>query len=199
MADNEGNAGYRHRLADMLASGGVGFNDISKEILYMLPEEFMQRYIELWYAALGPLVKAPGANNERDADLGVAKTSTKHKGVVPGAGAGGIGKRLARNFSLRDEDAFKLKDRIDRKLRAIARELRLELADIQARAGALGNTGGITRAGERTKAPGSTGPGKSAPESTGLRLCNRCSKITGWNWRFCASCGQRLMIERPED
>jgi hypothetical protein len=117
----------RIRLAEIMSSGGLGYNQISLEILYLLPMEFVQRYIWLWEKALGPAGggDARGQQMDRDATLGKAQTRTDKKGTVPGAGGGGQAKKWKKvGMSVRDEHALALKSRVDRRLRAIGRDIR---------------------------------------------------------------------------
>lgn len=169
----------RIRIAEIMSSAGVGYNQISLEILYMLPRQFVDRYIDLWTQALGPLVKAPGDGMARDGELGRAPTETRLKGKVVGTGAGGAGKRLARAFSLRDEAAFNYKDTIDKRLRSIARDIRDELRLIE----------------DRTT--------RDAVEAMLVTRCGRCGKVMSNAWLFCPHDGNRLIekaqiIEEPE-
>lgn len=162
----------RIRLAEIMSSAGVGYNSISLEILYMLPREFVDRYIELWHQALGPTIKAPGDGMARDGELGRAPTETRLKGKVVGTGAGGAGKRLARAFSLRDEKAFNFKDRIDKRLRAIGRDIRDELRLIEDRL-QTGSEGVVN-----------------------VIRCGRCGKIMAEAFKFCPYDGR--IIKEPE-
>lgn len=149
----------RIRLAEIMSSAGVGYNQISLEILYMLPREFVDRYIELWESAYGPTVRAPGDGMARDGELGKATTETRFKGKMVGSGAGGTGKRLARSFGVRSEDAMRLKDRIDRRLRSIGRDVREELMVIADKQIVIGPTQFIQ--------------------------CSTCGKVMQEHWRFC--------------
>jgi hypothetical protein len=172
----------------------------------MLPREFVDRYQELWEMALGPLVRAPGQNWDRDAEVGVAETKTQKKGQMPGAGAGGIGKKLARSFSLRNEAAFKTKERVDKRLRGLARELRMELGDIQARADGRTLGGVVTgkqpeagndtgrRTGAKTRASGNTN--QRTQKELRCRLCGRIASIT---WNFCPFDGKGLIEKNPQE
>ena len=179
------NEDYRHRLAELLSSAGVGYSQVSLEVLYMLPREFLEKYVELWYMALGPTVKSSMSGNQRDGDLGKAKNDTRSKGVVPGAGAGGGGKRTRGAFSIADEIAFQLKDRIDKRLRGIARELRLALADIEARK----NTPYRTNTAEKTNTPERTASKTNTPE----RTCPKCGRFGATGWGFCPIDGSHLI------
>lgn len=187
----------RHRLAEIMSAGGVGYNQISREILYMLPREFIDRYIQLWELSLGPEVNNT-QDMTRDGELGRAKTQTRVKGQVPGAGSGGVSKKYRTSgFRLRSERAFELKGRIDRRLRSIARELRLELSDIEARAN--GGTGHRTNTAERTHAEKSTAVKTNATESTHRKRCIVCRRYGSNSWNFCPNDGHAMIRENPED
>jgi|SRR5882672_2488960 len=201
----------RHRLAEILSSGGVGYGQVSQEVLYMLPREFLDKYVQLWYMALGPLIQGQGQQMTRDGELGRAKTRTTEKGRKIGAGAGGEAKRYRKSgYSIRNELAFQLKDRIDKRLRGIARELRLTLSDLEARQntayGSVKAGGGAERRmGEETGANGNTteSTGNALKSTRGMRRCIKCGRYGVDGWAFCPYDGKALIREKekenPED
>jgi hypothetical protein len=146
----------RIRLAEIMSSAGLGYNQISLEILYLIPREFVDQYIALWEKALGAAGSGDKAGQQlhRDAQLGKHKTETAAKGKKIGAGSGGQGKRYKKFFVIRDEEALELKGRIDRRLRNMAREM----AD--------------------------SGRGKKGGEKV-LTQCKSCGKIMSEGFRFC--------------
>lgn len=156
----------------------------------MLPREFLDKYTQLWYLALGPTVRSSMSGNERDGDLGIAKTQTRVKGEVPGAEARGSGKRTRGAFTIKNELAFQLKDRLDKKLRRIGRELRIELADIEARLNTAYNlsagigTGGDTQANSDTHG-----------ETRGNPACTKCGRFGVRGWRFCPHDGNVMILK----
>jgi len=56
----------RRRVADALASAGVSPGIVSREVLFMLPAEFVQLYVELFDQALIENVSASGMGREGD-------------------------------------------------------------------------------------------------------------------------------------
>jgi len=199
-------------LAEILSSGGVGYGQVSQEVLYMLPREFLDKYVQLWYMALGPLIQGQGQQMTRDGELGRAKTQTGKKGKVTGAGAGGEAKRYRKSgYSIRNELAFQLKDRIDKRLRGIARELRLTLSDLEARQNtAYGSVKGVKnevegRADKRAGANGNAteSTGNTLKSTNGMRRCIKCGRYGVDGWVFCPYDGKALIREKekenPED
>ena len=125
------NARIRQQIAELMSSAGLGYNRISQEVLYMLPDGFIDMYMELWELAMGPVVKSPSAALEESGKLGKAKTDSRHKGTSKGVGqGGGAGKRLKNGFMVRSEEALDYKELVDKRLRAIARDIKLELGDL---------------------------------------------------------------------
>lgn len=178
----------RIRIAEIMSSGGVGYNQISLEILYLLPVEFINRYIEVWEKAMGPGIKAPGDAMAHDAELGKANTDTKKKGQVVGAGAGGVTKRFKRILTIRDERALMLKDRMDKRLRNMAREMRLELS------GLTENTMENMKGVGINEMVGDGNPNKLR----GVRRCQPgCGKLFPVNYQFCPFDGS--ILNQPDD
>jgi hypothetical protein len=163
----------RTRLAEIMSSAGLGYNQISLEILYLLPKDFVDRYIELWEKALGPAVNAPGDALAREGNLGRAKTRTDKKGAMVGAGGGGGGKRFRRVFTIRDERALELKARIDRRLRSIARDIRV----------------GIEAEESELQGEGVGGAGKQ---------CGGCGRIYAMSYNFCPKDGKALTAPKSD-
>lgn len=154
----------RIRIAEIMSGAGLGYNQIALEVLYMLPREFINRYIELFGEAYGPVVRAPGDGMARDGQLGKAATQTRLKGIRVGAGAGGGGKRIARVFGMRNEDAFRLKERVDKRLRGISRDIREELLTI--------NDRGVREVGV-------------SEEGVVVMQCKKCGRIMTRGFKFC--------------
>lgn len=158
----------RTRLAEIMSSAGLGYNQIALEILYLLPKDFVEKYIELFEKALGPTGgKAPGDTMAREGELGRAHTVTRKKGEMVGAGAGAGGKRYKKIFVVRDERALELKGRIDRRLRAIARDIRVGIE---------------VQAGEKV--------GETAKQ------CGKCGRIYVMNYNFCPQDGKALIAPK---
>jgi hypothetical protein len=158
----------RRRLAEIMSSAGLGYNQISLEVLYLLPAEFIQRYTWLWEKALGPAGSgdATGQQLARDAGLERARTRTEYRGTRI-TGASSTGKKWKRmGLAVRDEKALKLKDRIDRRLRSIARDI-----------AAFEDTGG-----------------KGEGKGTETAQCTACGIVADSSWNFCPYDGRRMIV-----
>lgn len=110
----------RARLAEIRAAAGVPHSQISLEVLYFLPEGFLNHYITLFTTAL----KSDGgedARNRSQAEAGVV-------GKATGNHFGGSTRRYKKAFVVLDERALDLKTAIDKRLRMIGRDIRQGLA-----------------------------------------------------------------------
>lgn len=177
---------FRIRMAEAMASGGVGYNRISQEVLYLLPDSFITQYEALYREALVDPTKSSGDALAAAGELGKAKTHTEFKGDSRGRGVGqggGAGKKYKKFFTVKDEDMLALKDLIDKRLRAMAREIRYGIAiraedQAQARAGARTNT-------------------RTHTERSRLTVqCKTCGKLTRSGWTFCPDDGTELVVVR---
>jgi hypothetical protein len=105
----------RSRLAEIMAAAGVPHSQISLEVLYFLPKDFLEKYAEMFTRA----VKSDGGESARNR----AQQSAGEVGKAPGGGASTGGKRYKRTFVVMDERALELKTKIDKRLRMIARDI----------------------------------------------------------------------------
>lgn len=153
-----------------MSSAGLGYNQVSLEVLYLLPAEFIQRYTWLWEKALGPAGSGDAAGRQlaRDAGLERAKTRTQDRGKrIVGAQTGG--KKWKRmGLAIRDEKALRLKDRVDRRLRSIARDIAL-----------FEETGGVSKDG-----------------GTRTARCSTCGKVGDPSWNFCPYDSARMVLDK---
>lgn len=104
-----------------MTSAGVNVNRVSLEVLYMMPADFVRLYIEMFTRALGSAdggTAARGKAAENTGALGKAKRKT----------AGGQGKKYKEHWVVQDEKALDLKTRVDKRLRALGRDIRKGLA-----------------------------------------------------------------------
>ncbi len=109
----------QRRVANVLASAGVPQGQLNLEVLFMLPPEFVRAYTRLFDRALLESVKGG-----KGPDHGTPKkVDPKWKGKIVGAGAGGAGKRYRTHWLIRDEQAFRAKGSIDRKLRRLTGDI----------------------------------------------------------------------------
>jgi hypothetical protein len=118
----------QRRVSEILSSAGVSHGRVSHEVLFMLPPEFIRAYTRLFDRALLESVKGG-----KGPDQGTPKkVDAKHRGKMPMTGGGG--KRFRTHWVIRDEDAFKAKGSIDRKLRRLTRDIEMVLGYPQATA-----------------------------------------------------------------
>lgn len=154
--------------ADYLADAGVPYSRLALELLFLIPEGFAKSYKQLFESSLGPVDSGADAR-------GKAAERTGATGRAKGKAGGDTGKRWKNlPLTIRDEDALELKQRIDKKLRTMAREIIQELDEIAA-AKALGIKRKI-ETGEKTE--------------TGR--CRSCGKFSAAAWNWCPNCGTGL-------
>jgi hypothetical protein len=161
-------------LKELSASGGLAQNRISLEVLYLLPQVFIEQYTTLFFEALRE--DAKGTDLEARAGEMTQKTRTtrvklsdrrKHEdGSVEGAvarGAQGEGTKRYRNaWVIRNEKALKLKTEIDRRLRALSVDIATGL-----------KPEGRVETDRRCRGAG-------------------CGRFVKNEWRYCPSCGTGL-------
>jgi len=127
-------------FADMMSSAGVGVGRISQELLFFIPKHFRDMYIEMFRRALrgsdggsdeagrrndavGKLGRAAGGNTD---GWGGGKGGSDERRQV--RGVSGRGKKYKKFWTVDDERALRLKEKVDRRLRAIARDIEEEMA-----------------------------------------------------------------------
>jgi hypothetical protein len=173
------------RYTELMASGGVGYNQIAKEVLFFLPKDFLDLYEELWHAGLaGKDDGGSGARGQSQHDTGVVgKAATRN---VPGgmqiSSGGAKRKSYKRYWVIADEEALALKDRVDKRLRGMAREVRIELGRIRSEREGRGQGDGAEQ------------HGLVAGSTRGLRAsCEECGRLAQGSWKFCPNCGSAMM------
>lgn len=116
------------RFTEMMASAGVGYNQMAKELLFFLPRSFLDAYEQLWYRGLAG--KDDGGSGAR----GSATAEQARVGKASGKGLQGLGgakrKTYKRYWVIADEHALEVKDRMDKRLRGMAREIKDMLAGV---------------------------------------------------------------------
>jgi len=144
----------RRRIAEIMSAAGVDQGRIGVEVLYELPPSFARAYEELWRIATGDEGhdgQGRASDRRRDAEVGVS-ADPKNKGGGGGGRlrdtersrermgelvvrSGGSARRSVRvgargpgsGLSLGPEEALRLKERVDKRLRAVARDIAEEL------------------------------------------------------------------------
>lgn len=159
----------KSRYIDLMASGGVGYNQIAKEVFYFMPQDLLDVYAELWHA--GVAGKDDGGTGAR----GAADAEQARVGKASGKGLQGLGgakrKTHKKYWVIADEDMLAIKDRADKRMRALARSLRSEMEEVR-RARRAGGTGG-------------SGSGGTIVEAR----CADCGRILQAGWKFCPNDG----------
>lgn len=111
----------RRRLQEILTRSGVDEGRVALEVLYWLPEEFIKDYIQLFQKALSLGDENHGAGEE--AKAGKAKVSSKRRGKPKSMAAQGGGKKYYKGeWVVKDDNAFEVKRRVDRKLRRVVND-----------------------------------------------------------------------------
>lgn len=176
----------RDRFADMMASAGVPHSQISLQVLYYLPPAFVAAYERVWRASLrgdDSGVGERGKQNEATGVLGKAKGSGRQL-----KGAGGK-RRYKRHWTVRNEDALALKEKIDKRLRDIAREMELELGIIDDTIRESNELGSRLR--EKAEARRIAEGGSHKVTNRKVR-CEVCGRYCSDGWVYCAWCGLEL-------
>lgn len=153
-------------FTDMMASGGVDHRRMAQELLFFLPRGFCDAYEQLWYRG----VAAKGTDGGSD-ERGRSNLAKAELGRAQGGGKGGAGKRRSHKkyWVIADERALEIKDRVDKRLRGIAREIQQELKEI-----------------DDERNGGKAGEGKSA------RMCGECGRLVGEGWKYCPYDGSSI-------
>lgn len=115
-------------LADMAQAGGWPEGRLSMEVLYLLPRDFINSYIQLFHTALkeqAPVVSGKGMDS-----VGAGKAKGAASGLQTGRGKNGTrlqaqggGKKYKTQWMINSERALAKKQRIDAQLRELAIEM----------------------------------------------------------------------------
>lgn len=107
----------RKRLAESLSNAGVGFDRISLEVLYLLPPQFLDAYVDLYMRALKDA--SSGGFGDENA---IPVKKTKRNQIGPASN--NSGKKYREHWQIRDDEAFARKRKVDRKLLKLVGEMR---------------------------------------------------------------------------
>lgn len=161
------------RVAEALSAAGVDTRRVALQVLYYLPDSFVQLYEELFDRALRIAGEAP-TGTEAGA-LGKAPSGTSGSKGNKTQLRGGQGKKYKNIWVVKDDDALDLKHRVDKRLRALAREIQTELA-FGRQAGEDVGLGRVL--------------GKYCPGNG----CGGKGRLKSESWRFCPDCGKKLLF-----
>lgn len=196
-------AGRRSLAYELRESGGLSSGRLGLEILFLLPDEFITFYTDLFHRALSDGVGNQGKGSSKsatgsgeDQDLRIAKGRT---GTVLGSDnrlqAQGSGKKY-RNTTLviKDERALKVKGSVDRALRDLVHSATKSLKRGIREDSNTDDTPRSKASIEDKPAPTIPGNGSTLP---GTCRNTTCHSFLRESWNFCPRCGTSVM--RPGD
>lgn len=161
----------RDMFTDMMAGAGVHADRMALEVMYWLPQDFLDLYQELYTRALRGTDGGTG-------DRGKAAQTTGELGKAARKTAGGQGKKYKKYWTVADEQVLELKSRVDKRLRSMTREIRDTLTEYDIKGG--------------EKVIG-TGRVKAAAAQ-----CVDCGILLAVHWKFCPRCGLSKEISAEE-
>ena len=147
------------RLTEIAAAAGVDHSRASLEVLYYLPKDFLDRYVELFNASLK--LDSGGMGGSAQGELGKADVSGRYRGKRPMVGAGG--KRYKTYWVVKSDELLDLKKKVDKRLRQLGRDIATDMMFPEDES-------------EKGKKDGRV-------------QCSRCGRIMGGSWKFCPECG----------
>lgn len=153
----------RSRLTEIFASAGVNSSRASLEVMYLLPQGFLTPYAELFDRAL----KLDNGGRGDAGDVGkrsAGRAADKGKRPMVGSGSGAGAGRYKSFWVVKSEGLLDAKHRADKRLRALGREIRLELDE------------------------------RLDGAEAGKIRCARCGRIMSRDWNFCAGCGNHRPV-----
>lgn len=105
-------------FTDMMASAGVGGAEMRQELMQWIPKEFARAYVAMVTQALHD--SDGGANGRGQGDKAKGEL-----GKAAGGGSGGGAKRRGykKYWTVQDEQMLELKDKVDKRLRSMARQI----------------------------------------------------------------------------
>lgn len=164
----------RQLFAEMMAAGGVDSRRAALQVLYYLPDGFVESYEQLFDRALKIAGESTPTGDSAGA-LGKAPSGTSGSKGNKTQLRGGQGKKYKVIWTVLDDDLLDFKHRIDKRLRTMGREIQAELLGL--------GDGGVSDGSEDGK---KRILGKYCPS----RGCGR--RLKNEQWRFCQDCGTEL-------
>lgn len=187
-------AGRRSLAYELVESGMLSPGRLGLEILYLLPDDFVQFYQDLFHQALQ--VKDDSVMHGRSGGLEKAggrqgmQLGSKDRGPQ----AGSSGKRWKNTpMAVGNETALRAKESMDKGLQDLVRNAKVymagERARDQAHSGKLGGQAG-------SQGPGGVGKADQTGRANGKggMRCNgaKCGRFLKAGWTFCPECGTRV-------
>lgn len=161
-------------FGEMMAAGGVDSRRAALQVLYYLPDSFVENYEQLFDRALKIAGESTPAGDSAGA-LGKAPSGTSGSKGNKTQLRGGQGKKYKSIWVVQDDELLDFKHRVDKRLRTLGREIQAELLGV-------GN-GGVSDGSDdgKVRILGKYCPGKG---------CSR--RLKNEQWRFCQDCGTEL-------
>jgi hypothetical protein len=125
----------RGELLALVRNAGLTALAAELEVLRSLPDEFVLRYELLWLRAFGRSVLARAGSDDNNVVSGTRRVTRVSTGQTETRGGA---RRTATNghgVDVANDAALRMKHRVDRKLRSLARDIRTFMHDDDARAG----------------------------------------------------------------
>lgn len=179
-------AGRRSMAYELRESGGLAASRLGTEILFLLPDDFVQFYGSLFHRAL-----AVGDSSVMHGRSGGLEKAGGNTGTVTGSDnklqASGTGKRFKNTpIAIGNETWLKAKQRLDGKLVQLVREFRFELTG-----GVEGGDIGLERVSNGQVSATKT---TKTPQSSTHQCTNQaCRRFLKAEWKHCPECGTRTV------
>lgn len=167
----------REVLRDLHGSAGLPQGRLSLEVLYLLPDSFVDAYVKLFWEALAEVGSGGAGKGSGEANVVASGVSSERRGHGGKDGHGSLqsrggGKKYKNTWLLRNEKALKAKDSIDHVLVQLAQEIDGEL-----------------RASRKGGKPSDKGSKVQEAKRCGASGCGR---FNGAKSNFCSNCGSAL-------
>jgi len=172
-------AGRRSMAYELRESGGLSSGRLGLEILYLLPDDFVQFYGSLFHRALSIGDSSVMHGRSGGVERAKGRTGTQLGENDRGGQASGSGKKFKNTpMMIGNEDMLKLKQRLDGRLVQLQREFAEYMGiGLQGPNGSAGQSG-ASRLG---------GPGLQ-----GQCTNEACRRFVKKDWKFCPGCGGEL-------
>lgn len=155
----------RRRLAEVLSSAGVDEGRVAVEILYLLPQEFVRGYEDLFHRALTTGEEGRGERDDQKAELGRGRKAAAKAPKKTGRGI----------WVVRNDRALGEKERVDRALRKLARGMK--------------DAGGAGVGKDAVRKCGEARAERKTPIED-VQEGRSCGKWLEAGWKWCPFCGR---------
>lgn len=195
-------AGRRAMAREMASSGGMTQTQLGAEILYLLPDDFVEFYEQLWHAAL-----SDGQESVMHGRSGGLEKAKGEGGMVLGSTtklqAQPAGKKwTAPRTPLGSTDMLKVKDSVDKGLKELISDARRSLAMMREQRDQ--GPGALIKSRTSQCSGVKVFLGAVSVDEMGRQLTEpdrrvSCGKFLKANWSYCPACGTRVDNARSTD